>query len=163
MKKVLFVCLGNICRSPVAEGIFWHQVRSSFLDQSLSADSAGTAGYHIGEHPHTTSAKVAKEYGVNLDHRARQFSREDFNRFDLIVCMDHSNLANVLREAVSPDEKSKVFLMCQWEAGVTPCDIKLAGEVPDPYYGGIDGFHHVHNLLETCNKNLISWLTATKP
>lgn len=162
MKKILFVCLGNICRSPVAEGIFLHQVKSGNLDHQLTADSAGTAGYHIGERPHSTSTSVARSYGISLDHHARQFSRDDFNKFDLIICMDHSNLANVSREALTPEEKAKIYLMRQWEQGPLPAEIAQSEDVPDPYYGGIDGFHHVHQLLETCNKNLIAWLSVLR-
>lgn len=159
MKKVLFVCLGNICRSPVAEGVFNHQIRNLKLTGALQSDSAGTAGYHIGEKPHTTSASVAASYGVTLNHRARQFSRTDFADFDIIVCMDRGNYTHILREAATPEEKAKVFLMRQWESGPEPCDVKNAEEVPDPYYGGVDGFHLVHQILETCNRNLISWLS----
>ncbi|MCA0447600.1 MAG: low molecular weight phosphotyrosine protein phosphatase [Bacteroidetes bacterium] len=162
MKKILFVCLGNICRSPVAEGIFLHQVKLGNLNHQFSADSAGTAGYHIGERPHSTSTSVARSYGIVLDHHGRQFSREDFNRYDMIICMDHSNLANVRREAVTPEEKSKIFLMRQWEKGSNPEDRDHAQDVPDPYYGGTDGFHLVHQLLETCNKNLIAWLSEKR-
>lgn len=160
MKKVLFVCLGNICRSPVAEGIFMHKVREQGLGTLLIGDSAGTAGYHIGEPPHTTSTSVAREYGVALNHRARQFHSADFEQFDLILCMDRSNYDTIRRLAGTARLQSKVGMIGQWIAGPTPTAVETAPEIPDPYYGPVAGFHDVHQMLDTATSNLITHLTS---
>lgn len=159
MKKVLFVCLGNICRSPVAEGIFKSQVAELNLNQTLLGDSAGTAAYHVGENPHRISTQVAKDHGVLLDHRGRQFSKKDFTDFDFIICMDKSNYDNVISLSSYPSDTAKVYLMRQWEFSETPIVLNETESVPDPYFGSDDGFVDVHLLLEKCNRNLISYLT----
>ena len=160
MKKVLFVCLGNICRSPVAEGVFKSQVLNLKLGQKLLGDSAGTAAYHVGETPHHISTRVAKDHGVLLDHRGRQFSKRDFSEFDFIICMDKSNYENVVSLSDDPNEIAKVYLMRQWEFSENPIPLQDAESVPDPYFGNEDGFVDVHHLLEKCNKNFISYLTT---
>ncbi|NUQ81522.1 MAG: low molecular weight phosphotyrosine protein phosphatase [Bacteroidetes bacterium] len=160
MKRVLFVCLGNICRSPVAEGIFMHKVRERGLESRLTGDSAGTAGYHIGEPPHTTSSSVAREYGVALNHRARQFQQADFERFDHILCMDRSNYETVRRLAGTTHLQSKVGMIGQFLSGPVPAPVEGAPEIPDPYYGPVAGFHDVHQLLDTATSNLITHLTS---
>lgn len=141
--KVLFVCLGNICRSPLAEGVFRHQVRQAGLDDRIQIDSAGTSAYHLGDPPDERTASVARARGIELDGRARQITRDDFRSFDYIIVMDRQNLGNVQRLAKVTKPKGKVLLLREFdrEAGADR-------DVPDPYYGGPDGFDQVHDIIE---------------
>lgn len=146
MQKVLFVCLGNICRSPLAEGIMLHLKEKYNLKMEI--DSAGTANYHVGEAPDRRTILNAKKNGVDLSTlRARQFSASDFESFDRIYVMDKSNLNNVLRLAKTKEHKQKTNLFL---------DLIAPGkemEVPDPYYGGEEGFENVFQLvLRACEK-----------
>lgn len=139
--RVLMVCLGNICRSPMADGWLRHKVAKYDLD--ILVDSAGTSGFHVGEKPDPRMRKWAQEYQVDLDElRARQFTVEDFDRFDTIFAMDRSNLQNILKMARNESDKQKVKLLLD---ELYPNEGK---EVPDPYYGGSDGFIHVIELLD---------------
>lgn len=139
--RILMVCLGNICRSPMAEGWLKHKIETKNLP--LSVDSAGTANYHTGEKPDSRMRKYAQEYGVSLESlRARQFSVNDFDAFDLIFVMDQSNQQNVLRLARTEEDRRKVRLML---------DELYPGEqmeVPDPYYGDKADFTGVIELLD---------------
>ncbi len=139
MQKFLFVCLGNICRSPVAEGIMLHLKKQHGL--ALEIDSAGTAGYHIGEAPDARTVANAKKNGVDLSSlRARQFSTSDFESFDVIYVMDKNNLKNVLNMANTEAQRQKVKLLLGHE------------EVPDPYYGTEKDFEEVFHLVyNACN------------
>ncbi|WP_010517996.1 low molecular weight protein-tyrosine-phosphatase [Croceivirga radicis] len=137
MTKILMVCLGNICRSPLAEGIMQSKVNS----ENVFVDSAGTAGYHIGNAPDPRSIAVAKAHGLDISkQRCRKFQTEDFTCFDRIYVMDKSNYANVLAKATSVEDKQKVRLLLSEIDGKT-------NEVPDPYYGGDDGFEKVYQLI----------------
>ncbi|WP_421805578.1 low molecular weight protein-tyrosine-phosphatase [Flagellimonas sp.] len=136
--KVLMVCLGNICRSPLAEGI----LRSKVDSDKVLVDSAGTAGYHIGNPPDKRSIAVAQKYGLDISHqRCRKFSRLDFLEFDLIYVMDRSNFSDVAQLASNPQEAQKVKLL------LSEVDLDLQ-EVPDPYYGGDDGFENVYQMVD---------------
>jgi protein-tyrosine phosphatase len=138
MYKVLMVCLGNICRSPLAEGI----LKSKVNPDQVFVDSAGTAAYHVGELPDERSISTAADHGIDLtDQRARQFVQEDFDRFDRILVMDKSNYQNVLKLAVTKEHRSKVSLILDFLN-----DDRV--EVPDPYYGGMDGFEKVYQMLD---------------
>ena len=142
--KVLMVCLGNICRSPLAEDLLKSKVDTS----NIYVTSAGTGHWHVGDQPDPRSIAVAKKNGLNItDQRGRQFKAEDFNEFDYIFVMDNSNKENVLKLAKTEEDKAKVQLIL---------DEIFPGEnvdVPDPYYGGDSGFDNVYNMLdEACEK-----------
>lgn len=145
--KVLMVCLGNICRSPLAHGILESKI--STLD-AIEVDSAGTSGWHSGEKPDLRSIEIAKQHGIDITkQKARKFKVIDFDNFDYIYVMDQSNYINVIGMAPSQIAKNKVKLILN---EVYP-DKNL--EVPDPYYGGEDGFLKVYNMLdEACDKIL---------
>ncbi|NJX14598.1 low molecular weight protein-tyrosine-phosphatase [Tamlana crocina] len=143
MTKILMVCLGNICRSPLAEGI----LKSKLPSKGFTVDSAGTAAYHIGSTPDQRSVAVARKHGLDISKlRGRQFEIEDFDRFDFIYVMDSSNFQNVIKLARNDNDISKVNMILN---EVHP---KKDFEVPDPYYGGDQGFENVYNMLnEACD------------
>ncbi len=145
--KILMVCLGNICRSPLAEGILKEKIKERGLDWTV--DSAGTGSWHIGELPDPRSIQTAKAYGIDIrDQRARQFQPEDFDKFDRIFAMDSSNYQNILALAKSEDHKKKVDLIMNL---VTP---NHNINVPDPYWDD-DGFENVYQMLEDACDQLI--------
>jgi protein-tyrosine phosphatase len=150
--KVLFVCLGNICRSPTAEGVFRHLLAQEAPELRVEVDSAGTAGYHIGLPPDLRSQRAAHARGIDLSGlRARQVTVEDFLRFDLILAMDRDNLEEL--EAMRPAQsraRVRLFLEYAPELGRT--------EVPDPYYGDARGFEEVLNLSAAASRGLIAAL-----
>ena len=138
------VCLGNICRSPLAEGILTSKTKNI----SVKVDSAGTAGYHIGSPPDIRSIDIAKKYGIDLkNQRARKFNREDFNNFDIIYAMDINNYRDLRFLAKNQQQKKKVRLI------LNEINPRLFESVPDPYYGDKNGFQDVYNILNmACNK-----------
>lgn len=140
--RVLMVCLGNICRSPLAEGI----LKSKIDSQIVFVDSAGTAGYHIGNNPDKRSVSVAKKYGIDIsDQRCRKFSYVDFAQFDIIYAMDLSNYHDIIALTDDKIEIEKVKLLLDEGSS-------SVREVPDPYYGGTDGFEEVYKLIDqACN------------
>ncbi|MGH1462229.1 MAG: low molecular weight protein-tyrosine-phosphatase [Neptuniibacter sp.] len=148
MKSVLFVCLGNICRSPTAHGVFQAMVNEQGLDSQIFVDSAGTAAYHIGNAPDHRSTQVALSRGYDLaDLRARQAVEDDFHRFDYIMAMDHSNLNN-LKSLMPVNYTGHLNLFLDYT------DMPES-EVPDPYYGGDSGFEHVLDLVESASRGLL--------
>ena len=151
MIKVLFVCTGNICRSPAAEGIFKKFVRDANLENDISIDSAGTIGYHSGELPDARMRKHASARGYNLDSRARQFNpMKDFEEFDYIITMDDYNYADLIQLDRKKLYTNKLFKMADFISD------KNISEVPDPYYGGAEGFEFVIDILEDGTKNLLT-------
>lgn len=145
--RILMVCLGNICRSPLAEGILKSQIKKQQLEWEV--DSAGTSSWHIGELPDHRSIETAKAHGIDItDQRARQLIPEDIKTYDLILAMDSSNYADILRFCHSEEDRSKVKLMLNFS---NPGK-NLA--VPDPYYDG--GFEKVYHLLDEASKEIIS-------
>lgn len=145
---VLFVCLGNICRSPLAEGIFRDKVKQAGLEEHFTVDSCGTSAFHIGEQPDPRSSANARENGVYLDHQARQFGPDDFAQFDYIIPMDSSNYSNVMQLEPMASE-ARVIMMRDFDTK------KKGADVPDPYYGGERGFQNVFDILERSTEALL--------
>lgn len=145
MRKVLMVCLGNICRSPLAHGVLEHMVDPA----QIQVDSAGTGAYHIGKAPDRRSIHIAGIHSLDISQqRARQFCREDFKVFDHILVMDRDNLRDVL--ALAPDRESEEKVSLLLSHTNSPID-----EVPDPYYGGEEGFEYVYYLIHQACKELV--------
>jgi protein-tyrosine phosphatase len=150
--RVLFVCLGNICRSPTAEGVFRHLLKQEAPELRVEVDSAGTAGYHIGDPPDSRSQLAARRRGIDLSGlRARQVALDDFARFDLILAMDRDNLRRL--EAMRPPQ-SRVQLHLFLEYAADQGRL----EVPDPYYGDATGFEDVLDLTTAASRGLIAAL-----
>lgn len=154
--SVLFVCLGNICRSPLAEGIFASLVEARGLANRFRVDSAGTGSWHSGEPPDTRSIAVAADHGIRLTGVARQVTRQDFETFDVIVAMDRSNRRSLerLRGYGARAGKADVVMMRAYEPRGGDAD------VPDPYYGGSQGFERVFRILERSCEGLLDELSG---
>lgn len=146
--NILMVCLGNICRSPLADGLLRKKVIDNKLD--IEVDSAGTSGIHSGDSPDDRMCQTAKKFGTHIDElRSRKFVIEDFDKFDKIYVMDKSNKANILHMARNEEDKKKVDLILNLSF---PSQNK---EVPDPYYGGEEGFIEVYHLLDEATDRII--------
>jgi protein-tyrosine phosphatase len=154
--RLLFVCMGNICRSPAAEGIMNHLLRQANLQEQYICDSAGTIGYHRGSPPDERMQLAAKKRGIILTGRARQFARSDFENFDLILTMDRQNYWDVLAQDSENQYGHKVKMMCEF------CRTYPYKEVPDPYYGGAEGFELVLDLLTDACSGLLADLRQGK-
>jgi protein-tyrosine phosphatase len=143
MIKVLFICLGNICRSPMAEAIFNQKIKKYGLDHKFGSDSCGTSDYHIGELPDERTLKCAEKYQLQINHRARQINRVDLREFHYLVVMDHANRKNVksLLDKYKIQHK-QLYLMREFQTEAEDL------EVPDPYYGGEEGFDRVYEILD---------------
>jgi protein-tyrosine phosphatase len=143
--RLLFVCMGNICRSPLAEGIFAHLADKRGVLAQFTLDSCGTGGWHAGELPDPRARQTASRYGVRLDHRARQFELRDLERFDLLLAMDLANL-RALQTHGAPSARAR--LLREFDPSIPAALLTSEPpEVPDPYYGGEDGFDHVYHML----------------
>lgn len=146
--KILMVCLGNICRSPLAHGLLREKSEANSLN--FEVDSAGTSGFHAGEAPDPRMRETAKRFGLSIeDLKARQFVRSDFSEFDLIFAMDKSNYSNIVALATSDSDRAKVKLILN--ESNPGSDL----EVPDPYYGGDQGFVDVYNMLDLATDKII--------
>jgi protein-tyrosine phosphatase len=153
--KVLFVCMGNICRSPTAEGVFRHYVRTQAPDFALEIDSAGTHDYHVGEPPDPRTVAAAARRGIDLSGlRARQVADDDFERFDLIVAMDRLNHVTLLDRS-PPRYHARIRTMLEFAAGA-------GHDVPDPYYGGPAGFDTVLDLVEAAAPGLFAEIRSLR-
>jgi len=148
--RVLFVCMGNICRSPTAEGVFRALLARDGLEERVYVDSAGTGGWHAGEAPDRRAQAAALKRGYDLScQRARQVTLSDFHHFDVLAAMDEQNVSH-LRSIAPASLRDKVTLLLEFAD--PPVD---AREVPDPYYGGVDGFDHVLDLVEAGCEGLL--------
>ena len=142
--KILMVCLGNICRSPLAEGI----LKSKTKNLNITIESAGIAGYHIGNPPDSRSIDVANKHNINIaNQKARQFTKEDFQKFDIIYAMDKNNYSHLIALADTQEERGKIQMI------LNEVKVNSYKSVPDPYYGGNNGFEKVYAILEeACEK-----------
>lgn len=148
--KILFVCLGNICRSPMAEGVMLHLLDQEGRADEILVDSAGTSAYHQGELADARMRQHASRRGYRLTHRSRRVRTDDFYEFDMIIGMDDSNIANLHDMAPSPEEEKKIYRMSDFAVD------KVFTHVPDPYYGGDAGFENVIDILEDACKGLLA-------
>lgn len=148
-KRVLFVCLGNICRSPAAEGIFKHMVEEHGMEHRIEVDSAGTSGYHDGELADRRMRRHGELRGYKFDSLSRKFTLEDYNDFDIILAMDDSNYHNILKLAPDLESRDKVHRMINFSQDLDH------DHVPDPYYEGADGFELVMDILEDACEGLL--------
>jgi protein-tyrosine phosphatase len=153
MKKIsiMFVCLGNICRSPVAEAVFRHIAKDRGLESNFHIASSGTGSWHVGETAHPETIKVSKRNGISLaSHRAKQVTNDDINSFDVIVAMDRSNLRDL--KAMKGASSANIVCLRNFDSEDTDPD------VPDPFYGDGDGFQIVHDIIHRCCLNLLNHL-----
>lgn len=149
--SVLFVCLGNICRSPLAEGVFRHLLDEEGLADRFYVDSAGTGGWHVGESPDHRSMRSAATHGVTLTGHSRQIQPEDFHRFDYIVAMDQSNLTHLQQYREGVGGEAALYLLREFDPEGGP-----GAEVPDPYYGGPNGFEEVFEMVDRSSRALLA-------
>lgn len=150
--KVLFVCLGNICRSPLAEAIFKHKIREKGWESQVEVHSCGTANYHVGDTPDPRTIKNAVKNGIMIDHLGRQLSKDDLETYDFILAMDRSNHANILKLENAKEHSHKIKLIRSF-------DLNPAGdEVPDPYYGHESDFQNVFDILSHSTDSFIRFL-----
>jgi protein-tyrosine phosphatase len=153
--RILFVCMGNICRSPTAEGVMRRLVEQAGLTDRIEIESAGTGGWHVGEPPDERATLAARRRGITLSGAAQQVTARDFRRFDLLIALDRSNLRELL--AIAPDEEAaeKVRLLREFDPA-TSGDL----DVPDPYYGGDRGFETVLDMVEAACRGLLDELRS---
>ncbi len=155
--RILFVCLGNICRSPTAEGVLRHKLHDSGLGDDVDVESAGTGGWHVGNPPDPRASAAAAERGIALESRAQRFEAFHFDDFDLILAMDRQNLADMGTLAPHAAAANKLHLFREFDPlAVESGDL----EVPDPYYGGEDGFEDVLDMIDRACDGLIAEIRA---
>jgi len=155
MVRILFVCLGNIIRSPLAEHLFIHLARQHGVGEGYLAESVGIGDYHLGESPDPRMRRVASEFGLNYDGRARQFSLADFDRFDLIIPMDLDNRDALFKLTRNQQDEKKIITLRTFDPQGRSSD-----GVPDPYYGGVEGFYNTYKVVERSCQGLLDALEA---
>jgi protein-tyrosine phosphatase len=157
--RILFLCLGNICRSPTAEGVLRQRLRDAGLADEVEVESAGTGGWHVGHPPDRRASAAAAARGVTLESRAQRLDRSHFDDFDLILAMDRDNVADAQAVAPSAEAAAKLRLFREYD----PLAVR-SGEldVPDPYYGGEDGFEEVLDMIEQASDGLIAEIRAAR-
>ncbi len=153
MKKVLFVCLGNICRSPLAEALFRKHTKALALDNEFDCDSCGTAAYHIGAPPDERSVANAAENGLHYTNRGRKLTQQDVSNFNYIIAMDEENLRNIKK--VAPAHHPHIYKMRMFDTQNKNAD------VPDPYYGGDQGFQEVFEILDRATLHLLRKISTS--
>jgi protein-tyrosine phosphatase len=151
--RILFVCLGNICRSPTAEGVMRALVREAGLEESIELDSAGTGAWHVGNPPDERATETARTRGIVLEGAAREVRRADFDDFDLLIAMDRKNLADLRRLAPDERARARIRLLREFDPASVGADGDL--DVPDPYYGGPRGFEDVLDLVHAACEGLL--------
>lgn len=151
--RICFVCLGNIVRSPLAENMFRRLTKQSGLEHKYEVDSAATSNYHVGEQPDRRMRRVAAEHGLEYTGRSRQFKPQDFAKFDWIIALDTNNRFDLMRMAKTSENQQKIRLMREFDPKASE---NL--NVPDPYYGGIDGFEDVYHIVERSCQGLLDAL-----
>ena len=154
MTRILFVCMGNICRSPTAEGVMRSLVREAGLEDEIVIDSAGTGGWHAGDPPDRRATDAARRRGVTLEGAARQLRVSDFEDFDLLLAMDRENLSGIRAIAPTPEAAAKARLLRSYDPASRDGDL----DVPDPYYGGARGFEDVLDQVEAACRGLLAEL-----
>ena len=153
--EVCFVCLGNICRSPLAQGIFEALVKEEGLQDRIIISSAGVSAWHVGNPPDGRMQQTARDHGILLNSQARQFQSSDFEQMDLVLAMDHSNLSALKQMSTEPELQDKLFLFRSFDPQHNN-DL----EVPDPYYGGGKGFETVYQIVHRTCPNVLDHLKA---
>jgi protein-tyrosine phosphatase len=156
-KRILFVCLGNIVRSPLAEALFLSLAAENALGHKYEADSAGTGGWHAGELPDERMRHVAAQHDLQYTHRARKVERTDISQFDWVIAMDRDNRASLMSLAVTPKNKAKIRLLREFDPQGGP-----EMDVPDPYYERLDGFEYVYGIVERSCRQLLQELEEGK-
>ena len=157
--RLLFVCLGNICRSPTAEGVMRALVREAGLQATVELDSAGTGGWHVGSAPDPRAAAAAGARGIELGGRARTVTSADFERFDLVLAMDRANARELRRLAGDEQQRAKVRLLREFDPAYAHEGTSASGadlDVPDPYYGAAGGFEEVLDLVQAACRGLLA-------
>ena len=158
MKKILFVCLGNICRSPLAEAIFQNIVDQAELSSEFLVDSSGTSAWHVGEEPDPRMQLSAAKHSVPMNHKAQQFQKRHFADFDLIFAMDQDNYHDITSLTQNSDERKKVRLLREFDSEA----INAQAAVPDPYYGGAHGFEDVYQICTRSCEKIFELIQAKK-
>jgi protein-tyrosine phosphatase len=149
--RILFVCLGNICRSPTAEGVMRHVLREERLEEQVEVDSAGTGGWHVGAPPDERATEAARKRSIVLEGAARKFSPDDFADFDLVLAMDDENRRDLLALAPDDETRAKVRMLREFDPASQGRDL----DVPDPYYGGDRGFEDVLDQVQAACRGLL--------
>lgn len=155
--RICFVCLGNIIRSPLSEHLFRHLAHQAGAGEYYEVSSAGTSSYHVGEPPDARMRRVAARHGLQYDGRSRQFLRQDFDRLDLVIAMDQENHSDLHRLARNVADKAKIHTLREYDPHGGP----RAG-VPDPYYGGIDGFEETYAIIERSCQGWLQFLESRR-
>jgi protein-tyrosine phosphatase len=157
--RILFVCLGNICRTPTAEGVMRHKLREAGLADDVDVESAGTGGWHVGHPPDERATATAAGRGIELSGAARRFEAADLDEFDLVLAMDRQNLEDMRALARHPGHGTRLGLLREYDP-----DAVAAGdlEVPDPYYGGDEGFEHVLDVVDRACEGLLREIEASR-
>lgn len=155
MKKIMFVCLGNICRSPIAEAVFAHLAKEKGVAKKYNVDSSGTSAFHVGADPDPRMSATAEKRGIQMDHRAQKFEKKHFDMFDIIFAMDKSNFDDIISMTQNAKLRKKVFLLRQFDSQAA----SSSAGVPDPYYrGGMSAFDDVYDIVSRSCEEVLNKL-----